>query len=71
VWLVMILPMLIALGASVLAWRHATRIDRTPLSTSQQDNPAQDQRSWGILLGGLVAAVIATMILQAVVLSRL
>jgi hypothetical protein len=70
-WLITILPMAVAFGAALLAWRHATRIDRTSLNGADRSAPGDDQGSWGLALGAVVAAIAATMTLQLVLLSRL
>jgi hypothetical protein len=63
-WLVTTLPLLVALAAAPLAWRHATRIDRA----SPGEARCCDRRSWRIAVGALVAAVAAISMLQSIVL---
>ena len=69
-WTLTLIPLLAAVCAGLLAWHHATRLDR------QQIEPwpsrTDDHRGgWPLVLGALVAAVAATTVLQLAVLSSL
>ena len=59
----------VALVAAALAWHQATRIDQR--SGAWPDEPRDTQKSWVVLLGAVVAAVSAALILQIILLSRL
>jgi hypothetical protein len=67
-WLVTIVPLLAALGAAFLAWRHASRLDE--LSMNQAWPSEQEDKSIAIALAAVVAAVAAAMVLQLALLSR-
>jgi hypothetical protein len=66
-WLVTTLPLLVALAAAPLAWRHATRIDRASVGGT----PCYDRRSRRVALGALIVAVAALSMLQSIVLWHL
>jgi hypothetical protein len=68
--LVVLGPLIAALAAGVLAWQHATRLDRESLRSGWRGEPA-DGGGWMLVLGALVAAVAATTALQFVLLSQL
>ena len=69
-WIVTTLPLLVAVAAAALAWQHATRLDRWS-ANAWPGEPRDEQTSWGVALGALVVALIATMIIQLVLWSRL
>jgi hypothetical protein len=68
--LVVLAPLIAAVAAGVLAWQNATRLDRESLRSGWPGEPADGGR-WLLVLGALVAAVVATTVLQLVVLSQL
>jgi hypothetical protein len=67
-WLITILPVL-ALGAALMAWRYASRLDELSMNHAGPRKPADS--FMGIALAAVVAAVAATMVLQLALLSRL
>ena len=70
-WIVTTVPPLAAaLAAAALAWHHATRLDQR--SAGAWSGELRDkQKSRIVVLGALVTAVAAALILQLVLLSRL
>jgi hypothetical protein len=68
--LVVLGPLIAAVAAGVLAWHHATRLDRESLRSGWPGEPA-DGSGWLLVLGALIAAVAATTVLQFVLLSQL
>ena len=68
-WYLTLVPMAAALVAGMLAWRHATRIDRQTAHESWR-REAEPEGAIGLALGALVAAVAATTMLQLMVLPH-
>jgi len=62
-WCLTLVPLAAALVAGMLAWRHATLIDR---QTAHQSWPrqAKPEGTVGLALGALVTAVAAATMLQ-------
>ena len=70
-WIVTTVPPLAAaLAAAALAWHYATRLDQRSAG-AWPDELRDKQKSRIVLLGALVTAVAAALILQLVLLSRL
>jgi hypothetical protein len=69
-WTLILLPMLGALGAAFLAWHHAGKLDR-----QQSEGGARGAdpggHAWPLALAALLAALVATTMLQMAVLSHL
>jgi hypothetical protein len=70
-WVLTALPLLVALAAAVVAWRHATRLDRWSVNEGWPGEAGEERRSWSVPLGALVAAMAAVALLQLTLLSRL
>jgi hypothetical protein len=69
-WTLILLPMVVALATAILAWHHAGKLDRQQSEGwPRQADPGRN--AWPLALAALVAAVIATTILQIMVLSSL
>lgn len=66
-----LVPLLVALGAALLAWHHATRLDRQSLHDGWPAESASERRLWLVALGAVVVAAGATTLLQLTLLSRL
>ena len=58
------------LVAAIMAWRHATRLDRLSRKNSSV-GLAEEQSAWAIVLGSLVAALGALTVLQILLLQQL
>lgn len=69
-WSLTFVPLVAAVVASLLAWQHATRIDR---QAAREGFPRQNEPSgaWALTLGALVAAVAAATVLQLLFLPRI
>jgi hypothetical protein len=62
-WSSGLVPLAAVLGFGVLAWRHATRVDRRAQHQSWPQ-PSEPNGASGLALGALVAAVAAATVLQ-------
>jgi hypothetical protein len=69
-WSSTLLAVLVAVGAALLAWHHATQLDRRHSDLGPQESDDQ-QQAWPLTLGALIAAVAATALLQIAMLSSL
>jgi hypothetical protein len=69
-WSLTLVPLVAALAAGLLAWQHATRIDR---QTARESFPRQNEpnSALALALGALVAAVAAATVLQLLFLPRI
>jgi|KBSSwiStaDraftv2_1062776.scaffolds.fasta_scaffold776103_2 hypothetical protein len=63
-WLLTLLPLLLAVGAASLAWHRASQFDRRP-------NDHRPGETGGLTLAALLAAVAATTMVQLALLSTL
>ncbi|MFI5034251.1 MAG: hypothetical protein ACHQPH_26500 [Reyranellales bacterium] len=69
-WSLTFVPLVALLACGLLAWHHATRIDR---QTEHESWPRQSERNGalGLALGALVAAVAAATALQLMFLPHI
>jgi hypothetical protein len=69
-WSLTLVPLMAVVVAGLLAWRHATRIDR---QAERESWPRQTESNGalGLALGALVIAVTAATLLQLVFLPRI
>jgi hypothetical protein len=69
-WSVTLVPLMAAVVSGLLAWHHATRIDR---QTGRESWPRQTEpcSALGLVLGALVTAVAAATLLQLMFLPRI
>ena len=67
--LVLLAP-LAALIAALLAWQHATRLDRQSQHQGWS-HPPDDRGHWTFVLGALIAAVLAATVLQTFLLAAI
>ena len=68
-WSVTLVPLVAVLMAGLLAWHHATRIDR---QAEHESGPRSEPKgALGLALGALVAAVAGAMLLQLMLLPRI
>ena len=63
-WLLMLLPLALAVGAASLAWHHASEFDRQP-------NDHRPGGTGALTMAALLAAIAATTIVQLALLSKL
>jgi hypothetical protein len=69
-WSLTLVPLVASVVAGLLAWQHATRIDR---QTARESFPGQNEPSGALALalGALVTAVAAATVLQLLFLPRI
>ncbi len=72
----MLVALVAAFLAGLLAWRHATRLDRLSLHDDwsrglRDEQRGDERRAWQLVLLELLIAVAATTILQMTLLARL
>ena len=69
-WSLILVPLVAVLAFGVLAWHHATCIDRQANHQSWLQ-PSEPPGNLGLALGALVAAVVAATALQLMVLPQI
>ena len=69
-WSLIVLPLLAAGIAAMLAWHHATELDRQQ-SEGWSQEARRDRNALPLALGAQIAAIAATSFLQLVLLSNL
>jgi hypothetical protein len=68
-WLSTMVPLLVAVTAAHLAWRHATRLDRSSVPGGWRSRDERCSRS--VALGALLSACAAVALLQVVLMTGL
>ena len=70
-WLLTMVPLLVAVAAAYLAWDHATRLDRWSIQGDWHDRSGDERRLRGVALGALLSASAAVALLQLVLMTQL
>lgn len=68
-WTALVLPLATALVASLVAWNHATRLDRQVQSESWPRHREPDG-SFALAVGAVIVAVVAVTMLQMMAFPR-
>jgi len=67
----MLVALIAALVAGLFAWRQATRLDRRSLQEDWPSGLREDQHAQQLILGLIIAAVVATTFFQIALVARL
>jgi ABC-type Fe3+ transport system permease subunit len=70
-WALTVIPLLATIVTALLAWHHASRVDREQSEGWPRNDHRDHPAAWPLVLGSLVIAVAAATMLQVTVLAGL